>query len=373
MKMDNKQMKTGLLCVISAILGAGCLYGCIYFFPNSFGKVITETVEKTVETRDVTIHDTGIAESVEKIYDAVVVVKTYKNKKLYSTGTGFVYEIDGKDAYILTNHHVIESGDEIFVQFTDGNSLKTEVIGSDKYADIGVLKLEANDSVKVASIGKSEPLRVGDTVFTVGAPLDASTYSGTVTRGIISGKNRLVSVSLNNNNLTDWVMSVLQTDAAINSGNSGGPLANANGEVIGITSLKLAQSGVEGMGFAIPIETAMEYAHKIMKGEEIKRPYLGVSMANLSDARYNYYPRLENLGVSSGVYISSVESGSPADKAGMKVADVIIEADGEEINSLAYLRYRLYQHDVGDTMRIRVYRDGKEVDLEIELSVASKE
>ena len=252
--MKNENLKTVLMCFVSAICGAGVLFLGMTYYPDTFRKVITETVE----TKNVSITDTGIAEAVDKIYDAVVVVKNYKSKELYSTGTGFFYEVDGNTAYILTNHHVIEGGDDVYVQLTDGNMVKVDIVGSDKYADIAVLSIDVNDSVKVASIGSSESIRVGDTVFAVGAPLDASTYSGTVTRGIISGKDRLVTVSLSNTNSNDWVMSVLQTDAAINSGNSGGPLANGNGEVIGITSLKLASSGVEGMGFAIPIETAME-------------------------------------------------------------------------------------------------------------------
>lgn len=367
--MKNDKFKNVLISFISAIVGAGGMFACIYFSPEVFSKVITETVE----TKNVSITDNGIAEAVDKIYDAVVVVKNYKNKEIYSTGTGFVYEIDGKTAHILTNHHVIEGADEVFVQFTDGTSKKVEVVGSDKYADIGVLSIEANDSVKVASLGSSEDIRIGDTVFAVGAPLDASTYSGTVTRGIISGKNRLVSVSLSSSNTSDWVMSVLQTDAAINSGNSGGPLSNGNGEVIGITSLKLVNSGIEGMGFAIPIETALEYAHKIVKGEPIQRPYLGVSMANLSDAQYAFYPRLENLPISQGVYISKVENGSPAEKAGIQSGDIITKLDGEEVPSLAYLRYLLYQHDVGDSISVTVYRDGQEKDLTISLNVASKD
>ncbi len=366
--MKNSGLKNVFLCFISAVLGAGVLFLGMYFFPDTFGKVITETVE----TKNVSITDEGIAEAVDKIYDAVVVVKTYKNKELYSTGTGFVYEVDGKTAHILTNNHVIESGDEVYVQFTDGNSVKVEVLEGDKYADIAVLSISANDSVKVASLGSSESIRVGDTVFAVGAPLDASTYSGTVTRGIISGKNRLVSVSVSNSRVSDWVMSVLQTDAAINSGNSGGPLANGNGEVIGITSLKLVNDGVEGMGFAIPIETAIKYAEKIVKGEEIQRPYLGIQMANLSDARLELYPRLENLPITHGVYISSAENGGPAAQAGILPGDIIVKADGEEVSSLAYLRYLLYQHDVGDEFVLGVYRNGEEIKITIQLTVASK-
>lgn len=367
--MKNENLKNVLICFISAILGAGGMFACIYFSPEFFSKVVTETVE----TKNVSITDNGIAEAVDKIYDAVVVVKNYKNKELYSTGTGFVYEVDGKTVHILTNHHVIEGASEVYVQFNDGTSKKVDVVGSDKYADIAVLSMEASESVKVASLGSSKDVRVGDTVFAVGAPLDASTYSGTVTRGIVSGKNRLVSVSLSSSNTSDWVMSVLQTDAAINSGNSGGPLSNGNGEVIGITSLKLVNSGVEGMGFAIPIETAMEYAHKIVKGEAIERPYLGVSMANLSDAQYAFYPKLENLPISQGVYISKVEGGSPAANAGIQVGDVITKLEGEEVPTLAYLRYLLYQHDVGDNISVTVYRDGQEKDLTISLTVASKD
>lgn len=366
--MKNGIWKNTLLCVISALFGALVIFGIMYAYPDAFQKVITETVE----TKHVNITDEGIAEAVDKVYDAVVVVKTYRNKELYATGTGFVYEIDGNKAHILTNHHVIESGEEVYVQFTDGNSEEVQIVGSDKYADIAVLSIDANDSVKVASIGSSEDARIGDTVFAVGAPLDASTYSGTVTRGIVSGKNRLVSVSLGNSNISDWVMSVLQTDAAINSGNSGGPLANGNGEVIGITSMKLVNSGVEGMGFAIPIETAMEYARKIVNGEKIERPYLGVQMANLSDARYAF-PRLENMGVTQGVYISKVEDNSPAAKGGILSGDVITKINDEEVPSVAYLRYLLYQHEVGDDIKVTVYRAGEEKSLSVKLSVASKD
>lgn len=365
--MRNETWKKIGMCTLSALLGAGIFFLIMYFYPDTFSKVITETVE----TKNVNITDTGIAEAVNKVYDAVVVVKTYKNKELYSTGTGFVYEIDDGTAYILTNHHVVESGEEVYIQFTDGNTEKVNIIGSDKYADIAVLSIKANNSVKVASIGSSEDIRIGDTVFAVGAPLDASTYSGTVTRGIISGKNRLVSVSLTNSYTSDWVMSVLQTDAAINSGNSGGPLSNGNGEVIGITSLKLVNDGVEGMGFAIPIETAMDYAKKIVNGDKIERPYLGVSMANLSDAQYAF-PLLRNLDITHGVYISKVEDKSPASNAGMQAGDIILAIDNDEVPSVAYLRYLLYQHDIGDEISVKINRNGEEKLLTIKLNVASK-
>ena len=365
-KTSNK--KIILVGIAMFFIGAIGLYLLIYFFPDPFMKTITEERE----VRNVTVTDTGIADAVEKIYDAVVVVKTYRDGSLYATGTGFVYKEDGDTAYILTNNHVIEDGDEIYVEFTDGSNVITTVEGADVYSDIAVLSLSSEHVTTVAQIGSSEDARVGDTVFTVGAPIDSSTYSGTVTRGILSGKNRLVSVSTTNNSTSDMMMSVLQTDAAINSGNSGGPLANANGEVIGITSLKLSSgsstsASIEGMGFAIPIETALNYAEKLEQGETIVRPQLGITMSNLSDAIYRHYSELRNIDIDSGVYVEEVSSGSPAEKGGLKVGDIIISTDGEDVPNLAYLRYLLYNHDVGDTMSLTVYRNGDKVDLTITL------
>lgn len=369
-KTSNK--KIIIVGIVMFFVGAIGLYLLIYFFPEPFVKTITEQTE----VRNVTVTDTGIADAVDKLYDAVVVVKTYVDGQLYATGTGFVYKEDGDTAYILTNNHVIEGGDEIYVEFTDGSNVITTVEGSDSYSDIAVLSVDSSYVTTVAQIGSSEEARVGDTVFTVGAPIDSSTYSGTVTRGIVSGKNRLVSVSSSNSGTSDMMMSVLQTDAAINSGNSGGPLANANGEVIGITSLKLSSgsstsASIEGMGFAIPIETALDYAEKLERGETIERPQLGISMRNLSDAMYYHYQELRNIDIDAGVYVEEVTSGSPAADAGIRVGDIIISADGEDVDNLAYLRYLLYTHDVGDTMELTIYRNGDEVNLTVTLDQAA--
>ncbi len=364
MKEKNNDGKIWLVAIVMFFLGAGGLYLLLYFFPEPFVKTISEQVE----TRNVTINDSGLSEAVDKIYDAVVVVKTYQNKNLYATGTGFVYKDENNLAYILTNNHVIEKGDSIFIETTTGKAIETKVAGKDVYSDIAVLTVDSKEIDKVASIGSSENAKIGDTVFTVGAPLDADSYSGTVTRGIVSGKNRLVGVSLSNSSSSDMMMSVLQTDAAINSGNSGGPLVNANGEVIGITSLKLASTGVEGMGFAIPIETAIKFATKMEKGEEIKRPLLGISMRDLADAVYLYYPRLNNLEITNGVFIEDVNSGSPADKAGLKDGDIIVEMDGKEVSGIAYLRYLLFNHDIGEKVKVKVLRGKEYKEMTIELT-----
>lgn len=343
-------------------LGCLIMYGVVYFFPTS----ITESVTKL--EKDVTVTDTGIADAVEKIYDAVVVVSTYQKEKYIASGTGFVYNKDGNKYYLLTNHHVIEGGDKVTVTFTDGDVKETEIIGYDQYADIAVLALESDKELVVAELGDSTKVRVGDTSFAVGAPLD-SVYSWTVTRGILSGKDRMVEVSLTNSNSNDYVMKVIQTDAAINSGNSGGPLCNSNGEVIGITSLKLVSDGVEGMGFAIPIEAALAKAKQIIAGELTDQPYLGISMVDLTKAYYipQYNRLIQDSGLTSGVIVSTVEKNSAAEKAGIKSGDIIIAIEGEKVTNIAYLRYYLYQHKIGDKVKITVQREKAEQTFEVTL------
>ncbi len=362
-KMKDRNIFIYLFFVVfTFFLGAITMYLIISYYPLAIGENIT-TIKKNV-----TITDTGIGESVSKVYDSVVVVSTYRNEQLYGSGTGFVFKTDDKKAYILTNNHVIENGSKVSVTFTDGDVVETEIIGSNELSDIAVLAVSKDDIISIAEIGKSEELVVGDTTFAVGAPLD-SVYSWSVTRGIISGKDRMIEVDLSNNS-GEYVMKVLQTDAAINSGNSGGPLCNVNGEVIGITSLKLVSSGVEGMGFAIPIETAIEYANKIMNGEKITQPYLGVSMLNVSDAYYymNYRNLLKD--VSNGVIVVSVEKDSPASHGGLKESDIITKINGKDVLSVGYLRYYLYEHSVGEKIEVTYIRDGKEKNTTITLGTS---
>lgn len=358
--MSSNRMKNGIILIVAFFLGALGMLALVKYYPST----ITENVTKTV--KDVTVTDAGIADAVEKVYDAVVTIETYTGGKLYATGTGFVYKNEKGKAFILTNNHVIESGDEIHVVFTNQKSVKADVVGNDKYADIAVLSVASDDILSVAEIGDSSATRIGDTVFAVGAPIDSSAYSWSVTRGVLSGKDRLVEVSLTNSMVSDWVMSVIQTDAAINSGNSGGPLANANGEVIGVNSMKLASSSIEGMGFAIPIEDALEYAKRLETGEKIERPYLGVSMYNLSDILTQVRTSL-----TSGVYVEKVEKGSPADKAGLQNGDIIVKIEDNDVSSLAFLKYQLYKHKVGDSINISFYRGEELKTVSISLDKAA--
>lgn len=356
----NNTIRNGVILVVAFFLGALGTLALVRFYPMT----VTENVTKTI--KDVTVNENGIADAVEKVYDSVVTIETYKKEKLYATGTGFVYKNEKNKGYVLTNNHVIENGDSIRVVFTNGTSVEASVVGSDKYSDIAVLTVGSDKIISVAEIGDSASSRVGDTVFAVGAPIDSSAYSWTVTRGILSGKDRMVEVSLTGSSISDWVMSVMQTDAAINSGNSGGPLSNSNGQVIGITSMKLASSSIEGMGFAIPIEDALSYAERFEKGETIERPYMGVSMYNLSDL-----PIRVSAPVTSGVYIDTVEKGSPADEAGFKSGDIIVKLGDADIKSLAYLKYQLYKHNVGDKVVVSYYRGEELKTAEIHLSKAA--
>lgn len=359
--LNQKATKNIMSYIIIFLVGCLVMYAIVYFFP------ITVTEEVTKEVRDVTINDTGIAEAVEKVYDAVVVVSTYRNGSYIASGTGFVYRQEDNTYYLLTNYHVIEDGDNVTVTFTNGDVVETEIVGHDEYADIAVLSLESDADLVVAELGNNEESRVGDTAFAVGAPLD-SAYSWTVTRGIISGKDRMVEVSLSNSSTSDYVMKVLQTDAAINSGNSGGPLCNANGEVIGITSLKLISDGVEGMGFAIPIEDAVEKAEQIIDGEVITYPHIGISMTDFASAYFTqYYNLIRNSGLENGVIVIDVEEGSPAAEGGLRANDIITAINGEEVINVAYLKYYLYQYAVGETVTITVQRDGELQDLNVTL------
>ena len=359
----NHTLVTIICSIIALFIGAAIMYLVFHFFPNATVTNINRS------EKEVTVTDTGISEAVNKVYDSVVVVETYNSKREIGSGTGFVYKSEGDKAYILTNNHVIENGDEIYVVFTNGNQIKTTVVGTDEYADIAVLEVSSSDIISVAEIGKSEDMNLGDTVFAVGAPLD-TTYSWTVTRGILSGKDRMIEVSLSNSNTSDWIMKVLQTDAAINSGNSGGPLANSNGEVIGITSLKLVSSGVEGMGFAIPIEDAIDYAEKIISGETTVRPLLGISMLDSNDIYSLYAGGFDINSDTSGVVVASVQEGSSAADGSLEKGDIITKLDDQEVTSIAELRYYLYKYNVGDTVTITYIRNNKEATTKVTLAAS---
>lgn len=326
---------------------------------NKEEKVITEN-------RNVTITDNDISEAVLKVYDAVVMVKNFQKNKVSGTGSGFVYKTDANYGYILTNYHVIDDAEKVTVVYTDGKEVDALVLGGDQYLDVSVLRVDKNTVIKVAELGSTNKIQLGDNVFAIGSPVGEE-YFNTVTRGIVSGLNRKITVSVKTTD--DWVMKAIQVDAAINPGNSGGPLVNGNGEIIGINSMKLVDSGIEGMGFSIMIEDALHYTSLFETGKNIDRPLLGITLMNVAQRDYLYHYNISIPDtIKNGVVVISVEKDSGASKSDLQKGDVIIKIGSEEIINQAYLKYVLYSYNVGDTIDVTYVRDGKEFTTKVTLT-----
>lgn len=355
--------KTIIASITTFFIGCASMYMIIRTYPLNISNINNNT---NVVDRKFTVSEIGLSTGINNVYDSVVVVQNYKNDKSNGIGSGFIYNNDG---YIMTNSHVIEGASNIKVMLMSGDAVDATIIGDDEYADIAVIKIDKKYVTKVATLGSSESINVGDTVFTIGSPI-SSEYYGTVTRGILSGKNRLVNVTVESSN--DWIMNVMQTDAAINPGNSGGPLCNANGDVIGINSMKLVQSQVEGMGFAIPIEDAISYANMIVNGEKIKRSYLGLRMVNVSST-YNFANEDIKIDskVISGVAIIEILKDGPCNNTGLKKGDVITKIGDYKIKTLAELRYHLYKYKPNDKINIVVNRNGKVMSYKVTLGTSN--
>ena len=350
---NKKNNFTSFILIISILLSFICgMLGAYLISKN----VSVEQVVKNITTSELV--ENSISSSVDKVYYSTVTVIAYSNNKQISSGTGFIYKIDDGKAYIMTNNHVIDGADKAVVEFNDDSErIESTIIGGDIYADIAVLTIE-DKGYSTIEIGEVESLKLGDTIFTVGSPMGIN-YKGTVTKGILSGKERMVEVNLSSST-TDYYMKVLQLDAAVNPGNSGGPLCDVSGKVVGIISLKIVQDEVEGMGFAIPIEDALNYALLIEEGGEISRPYLGISMIDLTEEYYLWQNRItipDN--VSEGIAVLSVENDTPASKAGLQKGDVIVKINDNSTGTLAEFRYELYKHEVGEKIKLTFYREGK--------------
>lgn len=355
--------KTIIASITTFFIGCASMYMIIRTYPLNMSNINNNT---NVVDKKFTVSEIGLSTGINNVYDSVVVVQNYKNDKSNGIGSGFIYNNDG---YIMTNSHVIEGASNIKVMLMSGDAVDATIIGDDEYADIAVIKIDKKYVTKVATLGSSESINVGDTVFTIGSPI-SSEYYGTVTRGILSGKNRLVNVTVESSN--DWIMNVMQTDAAINPGNSGGPLCNANGDVIGINSMKLVQSQVEGMGFAIPIEDAISYANMIVNGEKIKRSYLGLRMVNVSST-YNFANEDIKIDskVISGVAIIEILKDGPCNNTGLKKGDVITKIGDYKIKTVAELRYHLYKYKPNDKINIVVNRNGKVMSYKVTLGTSN--
>lgn len=286
------------------------------------------------------------------------------------SGSGVVYKIEGDNAFIVTNNHVIEGAKQLEVTMQDGTKETAQLVGSDVWTDLAVISISSKNVKTVAEFGNSDVLKQGETVIAIGNPLGLEFY-GSVTTGVVSGKDRSVPVDLNGDGTEDWQQEVLQTDAAINPGNSGGALVNLAGELVGINSMKIAESSVEGLGFSIPINSAIPIITELEKTGEMKRPTMGISLVDVTDVPAFYQQQTLRLPeeVTTGVVITDVVANSPAAKAGAKQYDVIVEMDGEKIETSIDLRKYLYnEKKTGDSLTLKVYRQGQLVELKMTLT-----
>ncbi|MBU0904839.1 MAG: trypsin-like peptidase domain-containing protein [Firmicutes bacterium] len=323
---------------------------------------------------------TDVTSAVEKVAGAVVGVTNIQSSSDFlnpsgasqeaGTGSGVIYKKSEDKAYVVTNNHVIEGANQIEVTLADGAKVEAKLLGTDVWTDLAVLEMDAAKVTTVAQFGNSEKLKQGETVIAIGNPLGLD-FSGSVTTGVVSGKDRTIPVDLNGDGQQDWQAEVLQTDAAINPGNSGGALVNLAGDLIGINSMKIAQSSVEGIGLAIPINSAIPVIEDLEQFGEMKRPSMGVTLVDVTDVSAFHQRDTLRLPeeVTTGVVVDEVVGGSPADVAGLQRYDVIVEMDGEKIENIIELRKHLYnEKEVGDSLTIKVYRAGQLMEMTLELT-----
>ncbi|KKI89522.1 serine protease [Bacillus sp. SA1-12] len=339
------------------------------------GGEVTEqegTAESTGPVKNVSVNvNTAITDIVNEVSDAVVGVVNLQEAGFWNesgqteeaeagTGSGVIYKKEGKNAFIVTNHHVIAGATQVEISLSDGTRIPAEILGSDELTDLAVLRVESDKIKKVAQFGNSDQVKPGEPVIAIGNPLGLQ-FSGSVTQGIISGTERAVPIDENGDGQVDWNAEVLQTDAAINPGNSGGALINMDGKVIGINSMKIAQEAVEGIGLAIPSNHAIPIIEDLEKYSEVRRPYIGISMQSLNEISSYHKQQTLKLSedITTGIVVMSVAPMSPAAQAGLQEFDVITEFAGEELKDVIELRKILYKQKIGETVEFTYYREGE--------------
>lgn len=277
-----------------------------------------------------------------------------------SEGSGVIYKKDGNSAYVVTNNHVVDGASQIEIMLSDGTKVVGELVGTDTYSDIAVVKIASDKVTTVAEFADSDKITVGETAIAIGSPLGTD-YANSVTQGIVSSLSR--TVTMTNDHGDTISTNAIQTDAAINPGNSGGALINIEGQVIGINSSKISSTSdsgsgnsVEGMGFAIPANDVVKIINQLEANGKVIRPALGITMANLSDLSTTIISRLNiPTSVTSGIVVASVQSGMPAEGI-LKKYDVITAIDDKDVSSTTDLQSVLYGHSTGDSIKVTFYR-----------------
>lgn len=367
--------------ILAACLVGGAAGGMIVYnvmsptlqqFENRLGSLQSEldaapVISTNTEVNPGTTNNPAPVEgddmSVEQIADlaspAVVAIGTKALQEtimgyqtIMAAGSGVIVSNDG---YIVTNNHVVEGSTETTVTLSSGEEYQATIVGTDPTTDLAVIKINADVELPFLSFGDSSELQVGETVVAIGNPLGE--FEGTVTSGVVSGKNRTITIE----NTT--MLNLIQTDAAINSGNSGGALLNLQGEVIGINSAKTSAVGVEGIAFAIPSEVVVPLAEQLIEHGEITRPMLGINGQTV--------PK-NNYGLPQGVMVYDVLEGSSAARAGVQKSDIITAVNGNSVTSVNDINAYKAQMEVGDQMILDIYRDGEELSIEVLLEAPNE-
>lgn len=352
-----------LIAVVSAIIGGGLgfAYGGPYLskgVPQPPAPMPNVMQPLGINTPISETRNTAVVRAAQAVGPAVVGItnkaysRDYFNRKVLmeqGTGSGVIFDANG---YIATNNHVVENAQELVVSLADGRVLTGRVLGADPATDLAVIKVEAT-GLPVAALGDSDSLLVGEPAIAIGNPLGLE-FKGSVTAGVISALNRSIEIG-------ERKFKLIQTDAAINPGNSGGALVNADGLVVGINSAKISVAGVEGIGFAIPVNAARPILQSLIEKGKVVRPYLGVGILDRNSAAVYGY----DLNINKGVYVAKVMKNGPAGKAGLMEGDIILKIAGVETNSVADLRSAVDAHPMGSQVELLIARGGKEQSLSV--------
>ena len=406
-KFNWKKIVAPIAMLIIGLLGG--LLGA-FILLTAAGVSFTNTTDTGVKTaKTVYTNITDTTKAVKKVQNAVVSVINYQEgsssdslNDLYGRifgggdssdssqenskdsdglqvageGSGVIYKKDGKEAYIVTNNHVVDGAKKLEIMLSDGSKITGELVGKDTYSDLAVVKVSSDKITTVAEFADSNSLTVGEKAIAIGSPLGTE-YANSVTEGIVSSLSR--TITMQNDNGETVSTNAIQTDAAINPGNSGGALINIEGQVIGITQSKITttedgSTSVEGLGFAIPSNDVVNIINKLEADGKISRPALGIRMVDLSQLSTNDSSQLKlPSSVTGGVVVYSVQSGLPAASAGLKAGDVITKVGDTAVTSSTDLQSALYSHNINDTVKVTYYRDGKSNTADVKLSKSTSD
>ena len=384
----NNYGKLFLTVFAAFALGATSVFGAQAVMGT--GKALNSSVTTTKEDKD---NQQITVNAISKAKDAVVSIVNYQSNssnnlesilggnsrrsgsdssessnsselKPASSGSGVIYKKSGNTAYVVTNNHVVNGAKKLSVILSDGTNVNAEVVGTDVWTDLAVLKISGDNVTTTMDFADSDKIAVGETAFAIGSPLDVN-LSNTVTKGIVSAVNRQIPMDVDGDGKNDWNQTVIQTDAAINPGNSGGALINNEGKLIGINESKIAKAtsnvSAEGIGFGIPSNEVKLITEQLEQSGKVIRPALGVQLVSVNTVDSDTLKSQLNFEGKQGVVVRSVENGTPAAQAGIEKYDIITKLNGEDVKDVAAVRKYLFEKiKIGDTVKVTYYRNGKE-------------